>query len=154
MSPFETINMVLSGIILIIVVLATVILSFNLFLLQQYRKRRFFKTRCINLLILTIIPSAIEVFVLVPISTLLLQFFEYNDEFYTNFRLLLHTTCMDIWILTIFTRLWYVFVQIRKQQDSLDWKKVMSHVTCHSVFLFNSATHSYRNYYFFGLIVL
>ena len=120
----------------IVIFLGIFILWFNLHLLHKYRKRSFFAKRGIELLILTIIPSSIEFFILIPISLVTIGCnFDFDNVFNVNtsdnvfsikFQILLHTVCINIWICTLFIRIWCVFVQIRKQQDSLEWKKVMS----------------------------
>ena len=122
LNMYHIINATLCCFVLFLVVFGVVVLSFNLLLLRHYRKRSFFRKRSINLLILTIIPSSIEVFILVPISTISQLIGTHESAI--NLRVLLHTTCINIWFCTMYTRLWYVFVQIRKQQDSLEWKKV------------------------------
>ena len=100
-------------------------LIYNLKLLNRYKQRSFFKKRSIKLLIFTIIPSAIEVFIAIPVSILSigLDIIECT-ELTLNLQLLFHTTLINLWINYLFTRLWHVFVRIRKYQDLLQWKEV------------------------------
>ena len=116
------------------------LLLWNLVLLKQNRKRGFFRIRSVKLLILTIIPSAIQVFILVPMTLISFHFninnIISNNQNAMNLQILLHTSTLNVWFFSIFTRIWFVFVQIRKQQDSLQWKKVcfISCDPCFSIF--------------------
>ena len=132
-SGFQsTIVLVLSIIALTISVVSVPILIYNLNLLNLYQERSFFKQRSIKFLIFTIISSTIEVFILIPISVLSvgLSVIECTN-FALNLQLLFHTTLVNLWITSLFMRLWHVFVRVRKYQDSLEWKQV-----CLSIFFF------------------
>ena len=124
MPLWNIINLILSVAISAFILVAMINLIFNLVLLYKYRNFSFFGKRNIKLLIFTIIPPSIEIFILIPLSVVSFNYLLNSDYKSINLQILLHTTCMNVWICAIFTRIWYVFAQIKKQQDSLEWKKV------------------------------
>ena len=122
MSEFraETIlNIILCGVLF----LAVLFFGYNMVQLYKFRRRSFFKKRNINLILLSIIPSAIYSFVLVPITQMLILY-DIDSELIL-FWLLLHVSLLNMWLLSILIRFWYLFVSIKRTQDSLQWKKVL-----------------------------
>lgn len=120
----SNIVLILSIVGLFLSVLAIFNLIYNLILLHRYKKRSFFKHRSIKLLIVSIIPSAVEEFILIPFSTVFFGFGIVESTILANVQVLLHTTLLNLWIVYLFIRLWHVFIRIRVYQDSSPWKKV------------------------------
>lgn len=115
-----TTQLILSLVLIVVILVAIGGFLYNLYLLYKFRQRSFFRKRNINLILLTIIPSAFYAFVLVPTTYVLMIFSQKVDIIW----LLMHVSALNFWVLSIVTRFWYLFISIRRAQDSLAWKKV------------------------------